>query len=297
MKTIYVTFISLLLSGVLYAESVNTKDFVPSNSYVVFENSSDAPSVTLTFTNKTGADVDVNSLSLVGTLSDEFNITNDGCSVTTLSDSESCNVEVKFIPNNDGMKSALLKVPYLSDSEAQYVFLTNFEDTRHNVIKRLAPVVYDVNISEQLDANSSYTLQWSLIGYSKNYQTDIVMFDCTGIDAGECGASYTSSEKFLESPLLSPMAVESVDWTYHDQNATRFNYSYTATMPETRANGDAWDSNGTDIVLRFYVISEEDQANHESTLSLIIPGNLSDKYYDTSGRKIEKVVCPEGGCE
>jgi len=290
MKKIYFILISLLMSAVLNAQD---DDFLPSNSYVVFEASSDAPSSTLSFENKSANDIDVGSLSIIGAHSDEFNLTNDGCSEQTLSADESCNVELKFSPKNEGIKNALLKVPY--DTKILYVFLTNHEDNKHNVEKRLVPVVYDdINISEKMDANISYTLKWSLIGYHDGYKVISAMFDCTDKAAGECGADY--NDNFLESGSLSAISSESVDWTYRDQNATKFDYTWTTTIPEKRANGDDWNSTGTDIVIRFYVISDEDEENGKSTISLVIPGNLSDRYYDTSGRKIEKTICPEGGC-
>ena len=291
MKTIYFILAYFLLSVTLSAKD---GDFVVSNSYVVFEASNNAPSSTLSFENKSSDDISVGSLSLIGAHSDEFNITSDGCTATTLSANGSCNVEVKFIPKNRGTKNALLEIPY--DRNKLYVFLTNHEDNGHNVRKRLVPVVYDVNISEKLNGDTAYTFKWSLIGYHKNYQAQVVMFDCTDVAVGQCGASYSSSEKFVESRLLSATSFESVNWRYHDQNATRFNYTFTTTLPAKRANNSDWSANGTDIVVRFYVLADEDQADNEPSLSLIIPGNLASRYYDTSGRKIEKTMCPKSGC-
>jgi len=291
MKTIQYMLACALATITLLAQD---GDFIASDSYVVFEASNDAPKATLSFENNSSADINVGSLSLIGAHGDEFNITSDGCSGVTLAADGSCDVEVAFVPKNNGIKNALLEVPY--DSKNLYVFLTNDEDTRHNVIKRLSPVVYDINISEQLEGAKTYELKWSLVGYHSDYKAMVVMFDCTGVAEGECGANYSDNEKFLDSGLMNAVSSEPADWSYYDQNATKFDYSYVVNMPAQRANGDDWNATGTDVVVRFYVLSAEDEKNNKASLSLIIPGKLAERYYDTSGRKIEKTMCPSGGC-
>jgi hypothetical protein len=293
MKTIHYILAGIVMSATLFAQNGS---FIASKSYVVFKDNSDAPKVILNFeNNSSSANINVHTLSLIGAHPDEFNITTDGCSDTTLYPNQNCNVEVAFTPKNDGNKNALLKVPY-GDSNTIYVFLTNTEDKRHNVIKRLAPILSDVNISEDLNASTSYDLTWSLIGYHHDYKVIVTMFDCTGMGTGNCGSSYSGSEKFLETDPVVPSSIESSDWKYYDQNASRFNYTCSVTIPDKRGNNESWNSSGTDIVVRFYVLSDADGKNHKSSLSLIVPGNLAKRYYDTSGRKIEKTVCPDTGC-
>jgi len=261
---------------------------------VIFDDSSDSEPFNITLTNNGSTDISIDTASITGHHSEDFNITNDGCSSQTLSTNDSCDIEVAFTPKNKGVKNALLEIPY--NEGTLYIFLSNHEDSAHNARKRLSPVAYDINISEKLDANTPYDLNWSIIGYHEDYKVMVVMFDCTDVAEGECGSSYNNSEKFLESPLLSPSSIESANWTYKGEQASKFNYSYNVTMPTQRANGDDWNETGNDIVIRFYVLSKEDENEGKDSLSLIIPGNLSERYYDTSGRKIEKKMCPSTGC-
>ena len=286
--------IFFLLSLVLFAKD---PDIDISQSYVVFDAvtaGTSSQEVTLTLTNKSSGDMSVGNIILQGAHKEEFNITSDGCSSQTIVSDGVCDIKVLFSPTNKGSKNAILHISY--DSKSLNVFLSNSEDNAHNVKKRIPPVMYDLNISEELNASSSYTFTWSAVGYNNSYKTNIVFFDCTGLALGACGSSYSNSEKFHSSIFLTP-TTETSDWSYKDQTASEFNYSYTYTIPDTRANGSGWDNNGTQIVIRFYVLSNEDEANGEPSLSLIIPGNLSQNYYDNEGRRIEKIICPSGGCQ
>ena len=49
-------------------------------------------------------------------------------------------------------------------------------------------------------------------------------------------------------------------------------------------------SGDTPIVIRFYYVDSKDIVAGQGSISLIIPGNLSENYYDTSGRKIQKII-------
>jgi len=293
MNAKYFTLLVLLLPFVVLAQD---SEMVVSKSYVIFDavaptESSLASSLLLT--NKGSSDKTIGTISLQGAHSDEFNITSDGCSSQTLSQNNSCSVNVEFTPNSNGSKNALLHIPY--DSKALNVFLTNREDNVHNAKRRITPVMYDLNISEELNASTAYSFSWSVVGYHNNYKTKLVLFDCTGLAEGACGSSYNNSERFLDSGSLSA-TTELSEWSYKGQNATKFNYTYDYTIPATRANADDWNSSGSSIVARFYVVSDEDEANGESTLTLIIPGNLTQHYYDNEGRRVEKKICPNGGC-
>jgi len=283
---------ALLVSSILL--QAQDDSLVVSKSFIIFEDSNTSLTSTISITNKSGNDINISTLSIIGAHSSEFDIINDNCDSKLLSDGESCTVEVGFKPNSSGVKNALLHIPY--DDKYVNVFLTNYEDATHNVTRRVTPDMYSIDIGEKMNASSSYDLKWSLLGYHSDYKAMIVLFDCTDKAEGECAQSYDSDEKFLESGLIEPISSEDSDWSSHGMKAKIFNYVYTANIPDNREDGSSWDSNGTNIVIRFYVISSEDEANNKSSLSLIIPGNIADRYYGTSGRKIEKTICPSDGC-
>jgi hypothetical protein len=46
------------------------------------------------------------------------------------------------------------------------------------------------------------------------------------------------------------------------------------------------------VVVRFYRKNEVDIPRNNSSMSLLIPGKLSDVYYDTAGRRIVKKIVP-----
>ena len=47
---------------------------------------------------------------------------------------------------------------------------------------------------------------------------------------------------------------------------------------------------GSEAVVRFYVKSLDDKAAGENSLSLVVPANLANAYYDTQGRRIQITV-------
>lgn len=252
----------------------------------------------ITLTNEAyGSGVNIASITLTGPNFGDFLISNDGCSGQTLTAiGDTCDIYVKFAPQTSGLKNALITIPYGASDQKLSVYLSNKEDTAHEVKRRLAPVIYDLNISEEMNAGSTYNLNWTTMGYHVGYETMIVIFDCTGKDPGTCGASYESSEKFYESNILIPAEITSGDWTYNGERTQNFYYTHSYSIPQAREDTTAWATEGTPIVIRFYVKSTEDEDAGKPSLSLIIPGNLSNDYYDTSGRKIQKIICPSVGC-
>lgn len=253
--------------------------------------------VTITLTNKTNAaGMVVGTVTMGGPNSADFNLSSDNCSGQSLAENTSCTLQVKFAPRTNGVRSALVTIPYGSSGTKLSVFLSNHEDTRHEAQRRLPPMVYDLNIPEEMNASSSYNLDWTAMGYHSGYQVVVAMFDCTNEQAGTCGASYDSPTRFYESTLLSPTQVNDGEWFYNGENIQNFHYNFTFNIDAKRPDGSDWDAAGTPIVIRFYVKSTEDSEAEKQGLSLLIPGNLSNDYYDTSGRKIQKTICPASGC-
>ncbi len=154
--------------------------------------------------------------------------------------------------------------------------------------------MYGLNIPEEMNASTSYNISWTAMGYHSGYEVLVAMFDCTDEEAGECGANY--DDRFDDSDFISSSQVTLGNWNYNGESIQNYRYNFTFNFDATRPGGSAWDPQGTPIVLRFYVKSTDDSEAGKENLSLLIPGNLSNDYYDTSGRKIQKIICPSSGC-
>jgi len=286
--------IVLTLFSIVSIASAQDDAVSVSRTYVLFPDintstQSDVATITLTNSGYSGG-MNVGSITIDGAHNANFNLSSDYCSDQLLAENEFCTLQVNFAPKSNGDKGAWVTIPYGTDDGNLSVYLTNYEDTEHEVQRRLSPVMYDLNIPEEMYASSSNDINWTAMGYHSKYETFAVMFDCTGIAAGECGSNY--SENFHESGYLSPSQITEGDWTYQGERVKNFQYDYAFNVDATRPNGEAWNTTGTPIVIRFYIKSEDDRAAGKKSISLIIPGNLSDDYYDTSGRKIQKIIYP-----
>lgn len=241
--------------------------------------------------------VNVGSISKIGLNADDFLLSADDCSGQTLSNvDDTCNLQVRFAPQSSGVKAALIHIPYGSSDAELSVYLSNREDVRHEVERRMTPVIYALSVPEQMEATQSYDLNWTTLGYHSDYKTRVVMFDCTGIADFDCGAEYGTSNMFYDSGALTPLSEEASDWTYSSERASNYLYGQSLNIAEYRPGDQEWGPSGTSVVIRFYVISESDSLLGKPSLSMIIPGGLASDYYDTSGRKLRVTVCPSGGC-
>jgi hypothetical protein len=186
-------------------------------------------------------------------------------------------------------------IPYTINSTTKHlaVFMTNKEDTPHEIKRRMQPVMDNVGIDQNMSTGTQHTLAWSVVGYHDGYKVKIAMFNCEGTTAGECGNNYNDGTRFYESAFLTPDSVTSSSWEYKGEEAKTFNFSHDFTVPD-----ENWDAGGTTVVFRFYIISTQDEEADKPSISLIVPGNLdADYYYDTSGRKLKRTFCPSGGCQ
>ncbi len=168
------------------------------------------------------------------------------------------------------------------------------EPTRIEAIRRIPPMLDSLNMSEQMEAGQSYTIDWKALGYDEGYHTTIALFDCTGLAAGQCGNSY--SQNFFAAVVDTPTLVENAPWTYSGESAKYFHYSTNFTVPATRADSSSWPVAGTEIVVRFYQKTNADSDAGKGSISLLIGGNVTPVYYDSTGRRINKTICPGGGC-
>ena len=237
------------------------------------------------------------SLSLSGAHASQFVLGANSCSgsgATLAANGGSCTVSVKFRPTSRGSKGANLIIP--SDdpnSPILAAFVSNCEDPATEAMRRMPPVLTALSIPDTMkpDGTTTYTLTWALEGYHAGYSSNMVLFDCTDVEA-DCGASYGDATRFAESGSLNPDPVTTGNWQFGGVVDQRFNYTWSFKVPANRKNGTDWPAGGTDIVVRFYSKDDIDQERNRGSVSLLIPGNLAGEYYDTSGRRIVKRIAP-----
>ncbi len=299
-RMVMTVFISLLMGGTVFAQDGNIS---VEPSYAMYKNievGQQSDPVTITLTNTGSTEIVIGTLDKKGFSSADYTLSLDDCSDSTLSASSSCTVDVQLNPQQSGgIRNAWIDIPYSVEGTGKHlsVFLTTKEDIPHEVKRRLQPAMYALNIPDSMNAGSIYDLNWTVMGYHESYRIAMAMFDCTGITDGTCGDGYDDTNRFYvtQSPtFVVPSSSEIGDWTFQGENSHNFLYEHSFTVPATRQGGSPW--NSTQIVIRFYVLSDYDTEANKPSISLIIPGNLSDNYYDKSGRKIEKTLCPSGGC-
>ena len=227
--------------------------------------------------------------SLSGPHADQYQIESDACSGRAIAVNSQCLVTVKFAPTSRGYKQALLNIPSdAADTPILKMFLSNREDRYTESSRRLPPVLYSVNVPETMTAGQTYTLDWSILGYHDNYTSIVAMFDCTGMAEGECGNHYNNN--FFSSGSVDVVPVNGkvpANWSNGTVQASLFTFS----VDFTPSSDDF--SQETDIVVRFYRRNADDKQADKSSLSLLVPGNLSAEYYDDEGRRLKKkIVAP-----
>jgi len=220
------------------------------------------------------------TLAIGGPDAGQFSFGTNGCTGQTLTSGSSCTVQVKFCPTSVGSKGANLLIPSNDPQTPLTAFLYNHESRAEEARRRLPPVLYSLNVPEEMIEGQQYTLTWSLLGYDESYQSNIVFFNCTGMPAGTCGAAYGTH--FHESGDLNPQDSEPGEWTYSGVRSTKFDFSYAFTPPAVTAD--------TTIVIRFYSTDQADIEAGRASLSLLIPGRLSNTYYDSEGRRLVKII-------
>jgi len=195
---------------------------------------------------------------------------------------------VAFCPYSNGNKSAVINVAN-DDSQTPNLqsVMFNYESGRSEAQRRLPPVLSALTITDDEDniiedgnliEGQTYTFAWSLQGYHSNYQSLLVFFDCTTSPTpanGECGANFGSNFEYTSQ---SNPVIGSGSWNYNGISVSSYRYSYEFTVPEI--------SQDTEMVIRFYRKSNIDKAAGNSSLSLLLPGNIDANYYDNSGRRL-----------
>lgn len=274
----------LVFSATDSAES-NTIGVNP--SIVVFKSisvTSGSTTATVEVKNKGSSNRFINGVSLSGDHADQFQITMNNCNGVSIAAGGGCSVVITFTPTARGYKQALLDVDSDSpDTPLLQVFLTNREDDNSQSSRRLPPVLYSLDIPEQMLVGQTYELKWSILGYHEDYLSSVVMFNCNGITDGSCGANYGDSTRIFSKVGVTNGKVVT-NWRNGDIYAKEFMFKATFTpQPENFTEA-------MDIVVRFYRLNTDDKLAGGGGLSLIIPGNLSNEYYDKQGRRIKKRI-------
>ncbi len=293
LKHFYWLVPTLVLSMTADAQQDEDISIYPVQSYfaqVQLGSSSSAETVTITNASSASNEqadsfLTLGQAQLSGGDSDQFTLIQDNCSGVILAASNSCTMEVGFSPTTFGSKTVALRIPTDSTTTPSIsAFFSNDEDIQHQAERRLPPVIFSLNIPETLQADTQYTLQWSLLGYHETYFSSIALFDCSDKGQDSCGGSW--GDNFAYAGNLIPESIEPSNWGLSDQAAYEMHYSYTFT-PSDKQSFSAGD---TPIVIRFYQKSTMDKNANESSLSLLVPGGLTERYYDSEGRRISKTI-------
>ena len=242
--------------------------------------------VVYTVRNRGSSPITLGAVTLSGAHGDQYALSDNQCDYAVLNAGDGCTVNVTYKPTARGHKQALLNIPSNTpNTPVLQAFLASREDLYTETSRRLPPVLASLNIPETMQAGQTYHLEWSLLGYHDGYKSNIVLFDCS-TDADNCGANYYDETRFDASGNIDPVRSNQGVWSHKGVYSTEYHYSYDFTPSTSRFN------KATDIVVRIYRKNTEDEAAGRGALSLIIPGNLSEHYYDTDGRRLKKVVVP-----
>lgn len=248
------------------------------------DSGSQSSSVEIAVKNISALVLNIGALSLSGDHANQYEITTDACSNSAVAAAGECLVNVRYSPNSRGHKQALLNIPSDSaDTPILQAFLTSREDKYNESSRRLPPVLYNVTIPETMNAGQTYTLEWSILGYHGDYSSLLVMFDCTGEAEGTCGDSYGDASRFFSSGATAPSSTVSAPWSNGSISAKEFEFTTQFTPSFAQE---------TDIVVRFYRKNTADKDAGKGSLSLVVPGNLAQDYYDKEGRRIKKKILP-----
>lgn len=230
--------------------------------------------IPFTVKNRGSGAVTLTAASLGGPDAGQFAIDGDGCA-GPLAAGGSCTVGVRFCPTSQGSKAGQLEIGH--DGVTLTAFLYNHESLREEAGRRMPPVLSSLSIPTTITAGQPFTINWSLLGYDSDYLSRVAIFDCGLTPASSCGASFSSNVG--DSGNLSATSSVSGSWSYGSIGSTQFNYSATLTAP----------ASATNIVIRFYRKSVDDDAAGKGSLSLLVPGNAvpsGTSYFDSDGRRL-----------
>jgi len=186
------------------------------------------------------------------------------------------------------------------------------EDARNEARTRISPVLIGIDANNSapmcgFKAGETYTISWSVLGYDNDYNSTMVIFDCTDKAEYTCGESFGDDNKIVYVSRKQ-RSVKDTDtgWTYKSTvddadivEAIRFDFNATVTIPSDRtwtddSNHGEWNTTaegGNKIVVRFYQIS--DAATDEMKTISIIIGAKAKHSYGYYGRRVYNMLATD----
>ena len=246
---------------------------------------------TFTLSNTGSRVLTLSTVTSVGNNAAEFIIDSDSCTGQTLDAGEACQVAVRFQPASIGSKAAQLSIQTDDpDNVKVNIFLRNHEADEEESARRLPPVLNTFSIEDAggqlvstMQVGTSYTIKWSILGYHEDYTSLLAIFDCRGIaDNTTCGDTYSGTKFLATGSINDDGAPVDGHWRNGSIQSKVFSFSHTFTAPALTEEAP--------VVIRFYRKNNDDQQVGNRSLSLIIPGNQADDYYDTTGRRVKNVI-------
>lgn len=227
---------------------------------------------------------------LAGAYPSEFRIINNTCSNgLALVQDASCTFQAVYCPSGDGNKSAMITV---NNDDPETPVLTSalfgFEAAGEEVKRRIPAVLRSVSTTPAITGGvfsigTTYTIEFTLDGYSSNYQTFVGIFKC--VPGSRCGKFYADNRVAQFGPLLpSSSSVGGGDVVYQSITSNSFDFSFSFNPADVGAG---------DYVLRVYHKSALDLTLSQRSISLLIPGGdvgLPAYEYDVGGRRLSFTV-------
>ena len=256
--------------------------------------------VTYTITNNSLESISLGSLFVSSALSgfaSEFQIisSQDVCSTSVIATASSCTFTMVYCPSgnaNELGSSAGAMVQVASSSSNSAIIeaaMATHEGSRQQAQRRLPPVVSAFTIKDaaqnlvtdaQLTEGETYTIDYTASGYHSSYSIVAVWFDCSLAQPDKCGLSF--DHLLSHTGFKTPDSQVDGSWGYGAITITDFGYSFSFTAPLVDQDSE--------LVLRFYQKSQEDIVAGDTSLSLMLPGNLPLNYADTSGRRASLMI-------
>ncbi|WP_185962580.1 sulfatase-like hydrolase/transferase [Thalassomonas sp. M1454] len=237
----------------------------------------------VSFTNKSGAEVNFTNLTITGFDLLAPNTGLDCNTVITLADGESCSVVVKATMSSPS--TGILVFNTDASMLANYpVFISQHISAREEAVKRIAPVLNNFTITNTatqlpvetpMQAQQSYLLDFWLDGYDPTaYVAAAVVFECADVN-NDCATNTTGK---LASVVATPTEQSTGSLSFKDESSQNYRYQAYFTLPEYTP--------GNSIVLRLYYKTQMDNKAGNRYVSVVIPGGQQLNMAGDLGRKI-----------
>lgn len=278
-----VTLIALSVSSyAIKSEQVDSIEIYPIvNNFKQEQIGSESALQTITLQNNTESAESL-AISIKGPNASQFAIDSTTCTASLAANTD-CTIDVKFKPTRFGSMLA-----YVDTGNGLAAFLSNDEDYKMGAKRRFPATLMGLKVSngstvvditdEALDAGTTYTFEWTLLGYGEKYKSEVQFFAC-----GE-SLPIVDNKCWTDPEVTSlidaaPTPKNQNYWRYFDHKATIFTFSQSLTVPSSSLlSGENF------IGLRFFYQADADIKDDKTPVSLIIPGNAKNVATDVSSK-------------